>query len=70
MHDAYLGDGFGYADYDDEDGPLRGEYGVSLSSPSFVCKALEPLTDIRLLALIERGWNDHQDAVVVQKKRL
>lgn len=67
---AYRERGFEFVDYSDQPSDLTGEYGVTLSSPAFVTKCLEPDHTIRQLAWIERGWNEYQDIVVIQKAPL
>ena len=61
-------DGFGYADYSlpAERGGQR-TYGLSVSLPSWVMHAVEPLPEIRVLDFVERGWDDHQDVLIVRK---
>lgn len=63
---TYRATGFGYADYDHR--YSVNEYGVTLSSPAFVTKMLEGDTSLSLVSYIERGWDDHQDVVVLQKR--
>ncbi len=60
--------GFGYIDYSEEPGPGTGNYGITLSAPSYVVDALEEDLSIRIVSFTERGWNDHQDVVVFTKK--
>lgn len=50
--------GFGYGSY-----PWTEHYGISVSSPAWVCAQLEKLANLRLLNFTERGWDNHQDAV-------
>jgi len=61
-------EGFGYADYSlpDERAGQR-SYGLSVSLPSWVMRAVEPLREIRVLDFVERGWDDHQDVLIVRK---
>lgn len=65
---SYRERGFGYGDYSDEPSDMTNEYGITLSSPSFVMACLEPDPSLRIIGLVERGWNGHQDVVIVQKK--
>lgn len=58
---GYDSDGFGYLD----DG--SGTYGITLSKPSWVLTQVEHHPDLRMLAYLERGWDDHQDGVVCMK---
>jgi SAM-dependent methyltransferase len=57
--------GFGYADYAPEIVLQVGvkKYGVCVSKPSWVCRQIESLTNMRLVAYTERAWDNHQDAV-------
>lgn len=50
--------GFGYLDY-----PNLENYGISLSSPSWVLSQLQKIGNLRLLTYTERGWDNHQDAI-------
>lgn len=57
--------GFGYRTYPGATSfGLQESYGVSLSAPHWVLKHLERWDDIRLYSYTERGWADHQDALV------
>lgn len=58
----YERDGFGYRDY-----VTQRNYGISLASPSWVCRQLERLSSLRLLTYTEAGWYYHQDAVGCQR---
>jgi SAM-dependent methyltransferase len=51
--------GFAYSDY--YDAPR--EYGVSLSSPAWVCRQLEQLPRLRLAGFAEAAWDSHQDVI-------
>ena len=68
VEQAYRDCGFGYADYADTETPLTNNYGVALSSPSFVLKHVEDDVSVRIVSFKERDWNNHQDALVLQKK--
>jgi SAM-dependent methyltransferase len=59
----YARQGFGYADYSD-----GVPYGISLSSPSFVLGCVEGDRSLRVVGYIERGWDDFQDVLVVEKR--
>jgi SAM-dependent methyltransferase len=54
-------DGFGYADYPDR------EWGLSVSLPRWVMRTIEAMEDVRLLDYTERGWDDHQDVLILRK---
>ncbi|MDB5309484.1 MAG: type 12 methyltransferase [Gemmataceae bacterium] len=54
---SYQRTGFAYAAYPGQD------YGISLSSPGWVCGQLAAVPAARLVTYVERGWSDHQDVV-------
>jgi hypothetical protein len=61
-------DGFGYADYPDAHRRFGREvWGISVSLPQWVTPIVEDIDDIRLLDYTERGWDSHQDVLVVRK---
>jgi SAM-dependent methyltransferase len=62
---SYIARGFGYADYGNQQG-----YGISLSSPSFVLGCLESDRSITTRGYVERGWDDHQDVLIVEKRSI
>jgi SAM-dependent methyltransferase len=56
--------GYGYADYrDDQDY----RYGISLSSPASIVDLASGIPGVRLLSYHERGWDDHQDVLVLAR---
>jgi acetyltransferase-like isoleucine patch superfamily enzyme/tetratricopeptide (TPR) repeat protein len=59
----YYETGFGYADY-----PGQSGYGISVSSPSYVLSKLVSLPDLKLISYQEKGWDNHQDIVCLQKQ--
>jgi len=59
----YYKTGFGYADY-----PSQSGYGISVSSPAFVLSNLLSLPDLKLITYHEKGWDNHQDVVCLQKQ--
>ena len=61
---AYERDGFGYQRYVD----FEANYGISLSSPTWVCRELERCPDLELLMYTERGWMSRQDAVTCVRR--
>jgi len=61
LEEYYL-TGFGYADYLGATG-----YGISVSSPAYVLGKLVCLPDFKLITLHEKGWDNHQDVICVQK---
>jgi SAM-dependent methyltransferase len=58
-------DGFGYADYPDRRGGEN--WGLSVSLPRWVMRTIEPMEDVRLLDYMERGWDNHQDVLILWK---
>lgn len=54
--------GFGYADYAGQP-----DFGISVSSRSFVLSLLERHPELRVVGFTERGWDDHQDVVACAK---
>ncbi len=50
--------GFGYSDYSHSK-----NYGISLSSPSYVLSLLEKISDFHFLIYNEQGWDEHQDVI-------
>jgi SAM-dependent methyltransferase len=59
-------EGYGYGDYPAEVlkiAHIESDYGISVSSPSWVCARLAELPDLRIVHLQERGWDNHQDII-------
>ncbi len=54
--------GFGYQNFAGREG-----YGISLSSPSWVCSQIIQTSGLRLAGYQERGWGGQQDAVACVK---
>jgi hypothetical protein len=59
----YEREGFAYAAYD-----FMENFGGTLSSPAWVCKQLERLPELQLIAYTEQGWNV-QDVVACMRRR-
>jgi SAM-dependent methyltransferase len=59
----YCHSGFGYADY-----PGQTNYGISVCSPAYVVGKLATLPDLKLVSYHEKGWDNHQDVVCLQKQ--
>ena len=59
----YYDSGFGYADY-----PGQTNYGISVCSPAYIAGNLVSLPDLKLVAYHEKGWDNHQDVVCLQKQ--
>jgi SAM-dependent methyltransferase len=55
----YEDDGFGYSDY--PSAPKL--YGLSISSPSWVCAQLARVRELRLVGYAEAAWGGYQDVV-------
>jgi SAM-dependent methyltransferase len=51
--------GFGFEPYLNSDGA----YGISLSSPAWVCRELERHPELGLMLYMEGGWNGRQDGI-------
>ena len=58
----YRQSGFGSADYEAGAG-----YGISLSSAPWVLKELHDWQHLRVVSLVERQWDDHQDVLAVPR---
>lgn len=73
LRSAYLSEGFAYMDQTDPRCPwhtptLESGYGLTWASPSWVLQQVTRVPNLRLLALWERGWNEHQDLVIAVKR--
>jgi SAM-dependent methyltransferase len=60
--DSYKKSGFGYANY-----PNNNEYGISMSTPSWIFKKLEKYEDLRVVLFSEQSWDNHQDVMACMK---
>jgi SAM-dependent methyltransferase len=66
--EGVIRDGFGYVDYPNPaDRPDHERYGLSVSFPRWVTRIIEGMEDVRLLDYTERGWDNHQDVLVLRK---
>ena len=63
LREATVAAGFGYADYDDTPG-----YGISVAQPGWIRELVERETDLRVLAIHEAAWGQHQDVVVCVRR--
>jgi len=63
----YYKRGFGYVDYSDNPSPNFQNYGITLSSASYVMDAIGDDLTVRVMSFTERGWNNHQDVLVFKK---
>ncbi len=63
----YEANGFGYLDYprDVLERLGLGKYGISISKPSWVCRRIEQLPNLRLVAYTEKAWDNHQDSIAL-----
>jgi hypothetical protein len=62
--------GFGYVDYDHairSNFTRQARYGIALARPHWMLKLAEEDYQIRVLGFVERGWDDHQDVLVIGK---
>jgi len=59
----YDRNGFGYSNYAQTD-----NYGISLSSPSYVLSMLEKIPNFYFLMYNEQGWDEHQDVIACIKR--
>lgn len=57
--------GFGFGNY-----YHSGDYGISISKPSFVLKKIEKQKGLRILGYHEKGWDNHQDVITCVKNEL
>ena len=55
--------GFGYSDYQH----ARRQYGISVSSPAWVCGQLAEVPSLRLIGCWEAGWGSYQDVVACER---
>jgi SAM-dependent methyltransferase len=68
---GYDGTGFGYADYPPSILQQIGmtKYGISAAKPSWVCRQIEYLPNLRLVSYTERAWDNHQDSIACSNRR-
>ena len=66
--DQYQRSGFGYLDYPREVRTRLGltRYGISVSTPAWVCHEIERLSGSEVLMYTEKAWDNHQDSVAVR----
>lgn len=62
--DQYATTGFGYAAYPG----LFSSYGLSATSPAWLMRFVETMSDVRISMFREAAWDDHQDILVLQKR--
>lgn len=59
----YEATGYGYADYEHQR-----EYGISMTKPSWLARLIEGRSDMDLVTLSERAWDDHHDIVAIRSR--
>jgi SAM-dependent methyltransferase len=59
--------GFGYIETERN---AAGSYGLTLSAPSWVLALLEQESSVRVVAMQEAAWDNHQDFYAVQKQEI
>jgi hypothetical protein len=60
--------GFGYVDYDHDfrsNFDRQARYGVNVIRPHWAMKLVEADHQTRVLGYVERGWDNHQDVLVI-----
>jgi len=62
IYTEFVNDRYGYVDYEDHKG-----YGFSLTPGSWLAREISGYADVRQIAFIERGWDDHQDVVAIRR---
>jgi len=55
--------GYAYSDYDH-----MVDYGISMTPLAWVMQELKRFPRLRLVGLMERGWDDHQDLVALRRR--
>lgn len=63
---SYARTGFAYLENVEHSGRYGRSYGGNWASPSWLMRLVEPRTDVRILALKERGYDHYQDALMLQ----
>jgi SAM-dependent methyltransferase len=53
--------GYGYADYENQTG-----YGISVVSLDWIAKRVMDMSNVRLVLLTERAWDNHHDVLALQ----
>lgn len=54
--------GFGFMSYSHSS-----DYGISVSTPSFVLNMLERKNNLKIISYLEQGWDNHQDVVAFMR---
>ncbi len=61
----FLTSGFGYREYEAAKGT---EYGLSLTSPSYVLSVVEKIEEVQIAGYSEREWAGNHDVLMIRKK--
>lgn len=69
VYDSYLKTGFGFRMFPEQKG-LPIAYGGNLASPSWLMKVAESIPQVRILNFREGAWDQHHDALVIQKRSI
>ena len=67
VSEAAYGTGFGFVQTERLNGTV---YGYSLTAPSWVMRLAERRPGLRVISYQEAAWNEHQDAIVLQRRAL
>ena len=59
--------GFGFIETERVNGAI---YGLSLAAPSWMLRAVETQSQIRIITYQEAAWSDHHDVLALQRKSL
>lgn len=60
---SFRNDEYAYTDYEH-----MKDYGISLTPLSWILRELNSFKECRLIACIERGWDEHQDLIAIAKR--
>jgi len=63
LSESFHSGDYSYSDYDHING-----YGISITPLSWLMSTLKNHKSLRLITLMERGWDDHQDLTVLQNR--
>ena len=67
LETAVMSDGFGFIEYPGTDRLGLKSYGLSISLPSWVLGIVERMDAVRVIDYTERGWDNHQDVLILRK---
>ena len=60
----FLERGYGYAPYTEYD---LGDYGISISDPSWIMKMATGIPGVRVVSYVERGWANNHDVLAITR---